>query len=289
MADVAMTIIQAGAMVSIFAFVFSRGLSTPFGDLKYFVTRPGLLIRSLLSVDVLVPLIAVTVVILIRPSRAAAIGLLILASAPAAPMVLKKIAKAGGKPEYAVSLQLVLASLAILTTPITLYFLSSVAGFQLQVSPWEVAGRIGVSILLPIIAGMIIRWLSPALAGRIYRPLEALSDIGLILVVIVVLLSTYHMLFTPDIRSYAAIASMIVGALVAGHLMAAGRPEEQTTLALESATRNIGLALLIASAFASLEQALPILIPYLVTSTVLGLIYVRYQKRKPDVVSHPGP
>jgi BASS family bile acid:Na+ symporter len=61
-------------------------------------------------------------------------------------------------------------------------------------------------------------------------------------------------------------------------LIAAGRPEERTTLALESSTRNIGLALLIASTYAPLEQALPVLIPYLVTSTILSLIYVRYEK-----------
>lgn len=279
MADVAMTVIQAGAMVSIFAFVFSRGLMTSPGDLKYFNAHRGLLLRSILAVDVLVPLIALIVVLLIAPAKATAVGMLIMASAPAAPMVLKKIAKAGGKSEYAVTLYIVLALLAILTTPVTLALLSRAAGFQLDVSPTAVAGRVGVSIFLPIIAGMIIKWRFPALADRIFRPLETLSNIILILVVITVLLSTYQLFFVPDIREYIAIVLMIAGALVAGHLMAAGQPEEQTTLALESATRNIGLALLITSAYAPLEKALPVLIPYLVTSTIIGLIYIRYRKR----------
>lgn len=279
MADVAMTVIQAGAMVSIFAFVFSRGLMTSPGDLKYFNAHRGLLLRSILAVDVLVPLIALIVVLLIAPAKATAVGMLIMASAPAAPMVLKKIAKAGGKSEYAVTLYIVLALLAILTTPVTLALLSRAAGFQLDVSPTAVAGRVGVSIFLPIIAGMIIKWRFPALADRIFRPLETLSNIILILLVITVLLSTYQLFFVPDIREYIAIVLMIAGALVAGHLMAAGQPEEQTTLALESATRNIGLALLITSAYAPLEKALPVLIPYLVTSTIIGLIYIRYRKR----------
>jgi BASS family bile acid:Na+ symporter len=152
-----------------------------------------------------------------------------------------------------------------------------------------VAERVGVSILLPLIAGMIIRRLFPALADRIFRPLEALANIVLILVVVLVLLSTYHLILTMDIMSYVAIALMIGGALVAGHLMAWGRPEEQTTLALESATRNIGLALLIASTFATLDKALPVLIPYLVTSAVLGLIYARFQKKEKGIVSNPRP
>lgn len=273
-----MAIIQAGAMVSVFAFVFSRGLSTSVEDLKYFGTRQWLLFRSLISVDVLVPLIAITVIILIKPTKAISAGLIIMASSPAAPMVLKKISKAHGKHEYAVSLYIVLALLAIVTTPVTLALLSSFGGFQLEISPWAVAGRIGASILLPIIAGIIIRWQFPALAEHITRPLETLSNIALILVVILVLLSTYQLLFTMDIQSYLAMALMIAGALAAGHLMAAGRPEEQTTLALESSMRNIGLALLIASAYAPLEKALPVLIPYLVTATIISWIYARYQK-----------
>lgn len=288
MADTILAIIQAGAVVSIFAYMFSRGLSTRPGDLGYFSKRTGLLFRSLLSVDVLVPLIAITVVILVRPARATAIGLLLLASSPAAPMVLKKIAKGGGSQKYAVSLHMALASLAIITTPITLAFLSWATGLPLEVSPMVVAEQVGIAIIVPIVAGMTLRWLFPALAGHLIGPLEALSNIVLILVVVIVLLSTYQLLFIFDIRSYVAIALMIAGALAAGHWMAAGQPEEQTTLALESATRNIGLSLLIASAYAPLQQALPVLIPYLLTSTVVGLIYGRYRKRKQATGSSPG-
>lgn len=288
MSDTILTIVQAGAAVSIIAYMFSRGLSVRPGDLGYFNKRPGLLLRSLLSVDILVPLIAIIVIILIRPARATAVGLLIMAASPAAPMVLKKIARAGGSQEYAVSLHIALASLAIVTTPITLLLLSGAAGLGLEITPLAVAEGVGASILLPIISGIIVGRLFPALAGHLIRPLEALSNIVLILIVAVVLLSTYQLLFALDIRSYVAIASMILGALLAGHWMAAGRPEEQTTLALESATRNIGLTLLIASAYAPLGQALPVLVPYLVTSTVASLIYVRYRKKQQTTRSSPG-
>jgi BASS family bile acid:Na+ symporter len=279
-----MTLIQAGAMLSVFTFMFSSGLRTRTGDLRYLGGRSGLLLGSLLSVDVLVPLIALAVVLLVRPANATAIGLLILAASPAAPLALKKISRAGGVPEYAVSLHLVLASLAIVTTPITLALLTRLAGYQLEVTPVAVAGQVGASILLPIIAGMFCGWLFPALAERIAGPLETLSNAVLLLVIIIVLLSTYHQLLALDIRSFAAIALTISGAFAAGHLMSTGRPEERTTLAIESASRNIGLALLIASAYAPLEKALPVLIPYLAASAIIGLIYARYRKTARRVV-----
>lgn len=267
--------------------MFSRGLSVRLGDLGYFNKQPGLLLRSLLSVDVLVPLMAMTIVVLIKPARATAVGLLILASSPAAPLVLKKISKAGGSHEYALSLHVVLALLAVVTTPLTLALLSSLAGYQLDVSPLAVAGRVGASILLPIMAGIFFGWLFPALARYMIWPLEALSNITLILVVAVVLLSTYHFLLMLDIRSYVAIALMITGALAAGHWMAAGQPEERTTLALECASRNVGLSLLIASAYAPFEKALLVLVPYIITSAIIGLIYVRYRKMTHGMANRP--
>jgi BASS family bile acid:Na+ symporter len=247
----------------------------------YLWARPGLLIKSLLSVDVLVPLIAIAVIILVRPAKATAIGLLILAASPVAPMVLKKISQAGGNREYALSLHVALASLAIVTTPVTIALLSDLAGLDLKVDPFAVAGQVGVSVLLPIIAGLIVGGLIPAAARRIIRPLETISDIITAIVVIVVLLFTYQTILTMDIASYVAIA------FLAGHLMAWGRPEEQTTLALESATRNIGLSLLIASAFTTLDKALPVLIPYLIISAIIGLIYVRYRKMGRGAGSNP--
>ena len=275
-------------MVSILAFMFSRGLRTHVHDLKYLGSRKGLLLGSLLSVDVLVPLIALTVVMVVTPAKATAVGLLLLAASPAAPLVLKKIAKAGGNQEYAVSLHLLLASLAIVTTPLTLSLLSSAAGFQLEISPVAVAGRVGASILLPIIAGIIVRWLFPALAEKIIKPLEILSNVILILVIVVVLSFTYQLIFSLDIRSYVAIAVMIAGALVAGHLMAVGQPEDQATLALESSSRNVGLALLIASAYAPLEKTLPVLLVYLFTYVIIRTIYIRYQKVDRSARRRPG-
>ena len=288
MTDLTLTIIQAGAMISTFAFVFSSGLRTHIADLKYFLSRKGLLFRSLISVDVLVPLIALALILLIKPAKATAIGLLLMASSPAAPMVLKKITKASGKQEYAISLHVVLAFLAIITTPVTLYLLSSLSEYNLTISSIAVAKAVGLSILLPIIAGVIIRWIFPALAEYMIRPLEIFSNIISLLLAIIVLLFTYQLLLMLDITSYVVIALMILGALAAGHLMAWGQPEEQATLALESAARNPGLALLIASTYVSLEKAMPVLIPYLITSAIIGFIYVRYRKMNRKARSRAG-
>jgi BASS family bile acid:Na+ symporter len=278
MANDLLAMIKVCSAISVFAFVFSRGLGTRIGDLGYFSTRYGLMARSFLSVDILVPLITIGVIYLVNPSRATAIGLILLAASPVAPLVLRNISQADGKLDYAMSLQVLLALLAVVTTPATLYLLSRATGVMVNVDPMSVAESVGLSVLVPILAGAFIRWLFPALADRLIRPLELCSIVVLAILFVIVLLFTYQLVFVPNIRSYIAMVLVVAGALAAGHLMASELPEERTTLALESAARNSGLALLIASEYATLERALPVMIPYVLTSAIICFLYIRYRK-----------
>ncbi len=83
-------------MVSTFVFVFSRGLRTTAGHLEFLASRRGLLMRSLISVDLLVPLIALLVIVLVGPPKNMAVGLILLAASPASPTVLKTLPRPTG-------------------------------------------------------------------------------------------------------------------------------------------------------------------------------------------------
>lgn len=273
-------------MISTFTYVFSQGLETQIGELRYSACRPWLLAKSLLSVDLLMPLITLITIALVRPPTNVTVGLLLLSASPASAMVLRNIAQAGGDRQYTMSLHFTLALLAILTTPVTLEIMSAASGYPLGISLLAVAKVVGLSVLLPIVAGMIFNWRFPAAARCYIRPLRIFWAIVFIATVALVLLYTYRLLLTMDLRSYIAIIVITVGALVAGHLILPGQPTEQTTLALENATRNTDLALLIASMFAPLEKALPVLIPYIVVSSIICQIYARSRKmrsQRPDI------
>ena len=272
-------LIRICAAVSVFTYVFSRGLGTRIVDLGYFYKRPVLMIKSFLAIDVLVPLVAIAIIILINPVKPTAIGLILLSASPAAPLVLRAVSKAKGKREYAVSLQVLMASLAIVTTPATIYLLSDATGLNLGVDPALVAESIGLSVLVPLLSGIAARWLFPAIAIKIIKPLRDLSVVALLALFALVLLSTYRLLFALDLRSYLAMALLVIGSLASGHVLAWKHPEERKTLAIESATRNSGLALLIAADFAPLEKALPVLVPYVVTSALICFIYARLLKK----------
>jgi BASS family bile acid:Na+ symporter len=275
-----MVAIQFGLVANTIILMFAQGLDTPLRYLTYFKGQPVLLLKSLFAVVILVPIAALLVILLAGPSLAVAIGLAILAACPAAPQMIVNIPKAGGEPAYVTSLHLILGLLSLVTTPVTLELLSEALNFQASVRPYAIAEQVGTSLFLPLLLGILFLALFPGAAVSIRRPMVILGQAITVLTIAAILLIFYHFLLQMDLRSYLAMALMIIIALGIGHFMAPRQPEERTTLALESAARHPGLAFVIASLNFPLEKALPVFIPYLVVFAFISILYIQWRKRR---------
>ena len=167
MKELILDIVKIGLPLSVVASMFAQGLSIVPSQLVLFRERALLLLWSLVVVLFLVPVAALVIILLLKPSPAVAIGLAILVASPAAPMMLVKVPKTGGSPAYMASLHLSLALLALLTVPITLYLLSKALGFQVEVGVLVVARVVGMTILVPVCLGMLVRSFFPGVADTI--------------------------------------------------------------------------------------------------------------------------
>jgi BASS family bile acid:Na+ symporter len=279
MPELILWFIKFGLFAGTIILTFAQGLDIPMGHLAYFREHPGLLMRSLIAVVVLVPVAALVVILLVDPSPAVMVGLAILAACPAAPQMIVSIPKAGGKLAYTASLHLALGVLSLITTPVTLALLAATLNFQASVHPFVIAEQVGTSLFLPLLLGMLFLAGFPRAAASIRMPLALIGQAISILTIALILFLKYHVLLQMDLRSYSAMAIMIVIALGIGHFLAPRQPEERTTLALESAARHPGLAFLIAALNFPLEKALPVFIPYLIVSGVISMLYIRWRKK----------
>jgi BASS family bile acid:Na+ symporter len=279
MPDLILWAIKFGLFAGTIVLMFAQGLDIPLNHLAYFRKHPGLLLRSLIAVVVLVPAAALLIILLIRPSSAVMVGLAILAASPAAPQMIVSIPKAGGKLAYTASLHLVLGILSLVTTPVILALLAVALNFQASVHPFEIAELVGTSLFIPLLLGILFLAGFPRAASSIRMPLIIIGQAISLLTIALILYLKYHALLQMDLRSYSAMAMMIVVALGIGHFLAPRQPEERTTLALESAARHPGLAFLIAALNFPLEKALPVFIPYLVVFAVVSLLYIQWRKR----------
>jgi predicted Na+-dependent transporter len=78
--------------------------------------------------------------------------------------------------------------------------------------------------------------------------------------------------------SYVVMAIFIIANLVIGHVLGPRDAQERTTLAMESAARNFGLAVAIGVFNFSQEKALPVFIPYMILFVVISTIYLKWRK-----------
>ncbi len=269
--------------LSVTAAMFAEGLGIRGGDLAYLARQPRLLLRSMMAVDVLVPVAVLLVILLVRPAAPVAVALACLAASPTAPLSLIRIRRSGAAASYAAGMHLILSTLAVATVPLTLALLASALHFNLSIRPVQVASTVLRVVLLPLGFGMGARALSPQLAARVRAPLQQAALVALLVAVGAILVRSAREFLEIGVRSYLAMALCALAALVIGYAMAPRRPGEQLALALESGSRNLALAMLIATTRFEPVNALGVLVPYLVVFLIVSsaFIYLVQHRRRP--------
>lgn len=126
---------------------------------------------------------------------------------------------------------------------------------------------------------MIRAWL-PASARKVGPILRAVGGCGFLLVILVVPAKTYPLLLTFGPESYLAIILIIAAATATGQVLGPPRQEDRTALAIACASRNPGLAMLIAALNFPAAGAAHVLILYLFASSLPSILYVRWRKSK---------
>ena len=279
-------IIKICLPLSLMAVMFTQGLELKLSELlAIFKERPLVMLRSLVVVLVLVPIAALAIILLFKPSPATVIGLAILAASPAAPFQLRNIHKKVGSLVYLHSLHLSLALFSIISVPAVLYLLAEALDFQAEVSVFQVGKTVGQALLLPVVVGMVFGAVFPKAADRIGPTLGRIAEIGLLVMVVLVLIKTSSLLLKMDAWSYVVMTIFIIVNFVLGHVLGPRDAQERTTLAMESGARNFGLAMTIGVLNFSAERALAVLIPYIILFGVISTLYLKWRARQ----TAPGP
>lgn len=273
-------LVMLAFQVSILCTVFGFGLNATPDDLKYLIRRPGLLLRSILAVVVVMPLLAVTLARWFDFRPVTEIALVALAISPVPPLLPQRQTKAGGHHSYGLALMAILALLAIVTVPLWLEILEHLFGRPLGASPGAVARTVVTMALLPLGLGMAVRAAAPALADRIDKPVSLIVKVLLPIAVLLLLFGTWRVLLGAIGGGTVVAMVVFVGAgLVGGHLLGGPDPDCSIVLALSSACHHPAIALSIASANFPDEHFAGTILLYVVLNTLLCLPYLAWQRR----------
>jgi predicted Na+-dependent transporter len=267
------------AATTMFVVMFSVGLAIPAERLGYLWRRPLPLLRGALSALVLVPLLALAVVTHVDLPVAAKIGILAMAVSPGAPIALRRSLEAGAHDAFAPSLQLVVVALAVLTIPASIELLDILYFGNARADPLAIARQVFFAQLLPLAIGIGLRKAWPALALRIEPGFARAANWLFALFAAVVVVSVWTTAIGVGLLPILCALGLTAASIGIGLLLGTPDPETRPAMAIVSAMRNPGLALLLASANQSPPGVIAMILAYLLCSAVLVIPYVIWRRK----------
>ncbi len=272
-----MVVLQGSIMLT----VFGLGLTATFQDATYLFRRPALLARAFLAMNIVMPAVAVIIAITFALPIEVDVALAALAVSPVPPILYKKQLSAGGRMEYVVGLLVAMSLLAIVVVPLAVLIANHLIGGEAALAPRAVAKTMLTSVLLPLVAGLVVRKLIPAAekaAGVI------MTGAGILLVVAVIpLLVKLWPVVQPLLGNGTLLVmfGMVIVGIAVGHVLGGPRAADRTALAMSTASRHPAVALAVATSGTAVDTkpALALILLYVVVAAVVCIPYQKWRAK----------
>jgi BASS family bile acid:Na+ symporter len=146
--------------------------------------------------------------------------------------------------------------------------------------PAAVAKVVVIMTILPLITGVIVRTLFPAVANRLEKPVRLVSTVMLLAGALVLMIAAMPVILgVMDPGILVALTAFVVVGLGVGHWLGGPQPEDAAVLALSTASRHPAIALAVAKLnFPDEPRMGATILLYLLVLTVLTVPYVRWQR-----------
>jgi BASS family bile acid:Na+ symporter len=143
----------------------------------------------------------------------------------------------------------VLAGSSAIVAPLLLQLLLPLLGGDstLQIDAIQIARALLITQLLPLCAGLAVRHWRPATADRLQQPANLLSAGLSLLTIGVILFVHFHLLLEITFRAYLGMTALLVASWLTGWLLGGTGHDNRRAMAITTALRNVGVALMIAT------------------------------------------
>src|SRR5262249_21638080 len=172
---------------------------------------------------------------LLQLAPAVEIALLAMAVAPVPPILPGKQLKLGGRSRYVVGLLVAAALVAVLYVPLALEVLGWLFGREGHGGAGVVVRVVGITVLLPLAAGLTVRRVAPMVAERIAPWAARLGNVLLVAGLLAVLITVGPgVVYLIGNGTVLVIAAVVAAGLTAGHWLGGPDPDDRTALAIAS-------------------------------------------------------
>ena len=263
--------------------MLATGMSLTVAQIVQPLKNTRLVVLALLANFVLVPLLAFGITRLLPLDEALRIGLIVLSTAAGAPFLVKEVQAAKGNLSLGVGLMFLLMIVTIFYVPLVLPVLLP----GVEVNAWDIAKSLIMTMLLPIVLGLLFRWHSPEGAGQWAPLLNKVSGVALLAMLVTALgLNVSNIISLIGSNGFLALILFAVGSLLIGMVLGGRDPAVRSVLGLGTAQRNVAAAILVTTLNFSGTMTLPFV---LVASIIMPLILIPTAKRLGERVATAAP
>ena len=258
-------------LILLIEMMVATGLGVSFGDLAGIVKNAGLLARAALANYVLVPAAAILLLYLFHTAPMVTAGFLLVAVCPAAPFAPPLTAMARGNVNVAVGLMVVLAASSAILAPILLSFLLPLMarGANLKIDMFKIVTTLLMTQILPLGIGMLLHSRLQKHAAKLQKRANRLSAILSLVVFALIISLQYKTLAEIRWVGFVGLTLLILLCLTAGWLVGGQVIGIRRAVSLTTAARNVGVALVIATASFPDSAAVTAVIVVAIFQTVL--------------------
>ncbi|WP_072312725.1 bile acid:sodium symporter family protein [Agrococcus sp. Marseille-P2731] len=270
--------------------MLGMGLTLQPVDFAVIAKKPKAFVIGVVAQYVVMPLAAIGLATLFQLPPALLVGVVLVGSAPGGTSSNVMVYLAKGDTALSVAMTTASTLLAPVLTPLLVLWL---AGSYLPVDAWALFQSIILIVLLPVIAGVVLRLLLPKVVAAVLPWLPLVSVTGITLVVLAVVAGS-----AATILSVGLLVALVVilhnGVGYGLGFLAAKSvgldTSAQRAVAIEVGMQNSGLAAGLARTHFSPEAALPAAI-FSVWHNVSGALLASFWSRRPpkDAVADDAP
>jgi BASS family bile acid:Na+ symporter len=255
-------------IAGLIAMMLSMGCKVTIDEVAASIRRPRLVAAGLVANFVLVPAATIGLLYVFRPDPLVSVGFLILAACPAAPVGPPFAAIAKGDVPYATGQMVILAGLSAVLAPalLSVSLPRLLPESDLRIDYLAIVRTLLVSQMLPLAAGLGLHRWAPRLTGRIARPIGLLANLLLFGIVALVLVREYESLATIRVRGWLGMFLLLAASLGIGWLCGGPGRARRKALAVTTAVRNAGVALVIVSGNFAETAAVTAVVAYALVS-----------------------
>jgi BASS family bile acid:Na+ symporter len=268
------------ATAVVFVVMFTLGLMLGREQIAAALQRRVVLAAVIFAVIVPVPTLAVLAVKLFGLTGPVAVGIVLMAISPGAPVALRRALDAGGDRAFAPALHLSIVMLAVVTVPVTVAILDWIFAADFTVTPWHIGRQVFYAQLLPMALGAGVRALSPARAAKLETSLARIGNLLLVLLGVMVLVDLPPIIRAVGWTPMVAGVGITLCALALGAAFAWRDADVRPAAAIAAAMRNPGLALVIATVNRAPPDVTASVIAYAVGLGLTIVAFLQWCKRR---------